>query len=75
MAWADEVLKPTAELAYEGKGEFIAGDHCQFCKVKAICRKRAEYNLELARYDFEMLAILEDTKIAAILPRVEGLAS
>ena len=48
LSWADEVLKPTAELAYEGKGEFKAGDHCQFCKVKATCRKRAEYNLELA---------------------------
>lgn len=64
---ADEVLKPTAELAYEGKGGFKAGEHCQLCKVKATCRKRAEYNLELARYDFEMPATLEDTEIAAIL--------
>lgn len=75
MAWADEVLKPTAELAYEGKGEFKAGDHCQFCKVKATCRKRAKYNLKLARYDFELPAILEDTEIVAILPRAEGLVS
>ena len=75
LAWADEVLKPTAELAYEGKGEFKAGEHCQFCKVKATCRKRAEYNLELARYDFEMPATLEDTEIAAILPRVDDLVA
>lgn len=75
LAWADEVLKPTAELAYEGKGEFKAGDHCQFCKVKATCRKRAEYNLELARYDFEMPATLEDTEIAAILPRIDSLTA
>lgn len=75
LAWADEVLKPTAELAYEGKGEFKAGDHCQFCKVKATCRKRAEYNLELARYDFEMPATLEDTEIAAILPRIDNLTA
>lgn len=75
LTWADEVLKPTAELAYEGKGEFKAGDHCQFCKVKATCRKRAEYNLELARYDFEMPATLEDTEIAAILPRIDSLTS
>ena len=26
LTWADEVLKPTAELAYEGKGEFKADD-------------------------------------------------
>ena len=75
LTWADEVLEPTAELAYEGKGEFKAGEHCQFCRVKAVCRKRAEYNLELARYDFEMPATLEDTEIAAILPRIDSLTS
>ena len=75
LAWAEEVLKPTAALAYEGKGEFKAGEHCRFCKVKAACRKRAEYNLELARYDFEMPAVLEDTEIAAILPKIDELVS
>lgn len=75
LHWADNVLAPTAQLAYEGKGDFKAGDHCQFCKVKASCRKRAEYNLELAKYDFEMPAMLEDTEIAAILPKVDELVS
>lgn len=75
LNWADTVLAPTAKLAYEGKGEFKAGDHCQFCKVKATCRKRAEYNLELAKYDFEMPANLEDSEIAAILPKVDELVS
>lgn len=75
LNWADTFLSPTARLAYEGKGAFKAGDHCQFCKVKATCRKRAEYNLELARYDFEMPVNLEDTEIAAILPKVDELVS
>lgn len=47
LKWADEILAPTARLAYNGEGEYKAGDHCQFCAVKATCRKRAEYNLEL----------------------------
>ena len=75
LTWANETLAPAAKLAQEGKGEFKAGDHCQFCKAKANCRKRAEYNLELARYDFEMPATLEDTEVAAILPRIEDLVS
>ena len=75
LNWADNILAPTARLAYEGKGEFKAGDHCQFCKIKADCRKRAEYNLELAKYDFEMPANLDDTEIAAILPRADELVS
>ncbi len=75
LTWADTVLAPTAKLAYEGGGEFKAGDHCTFCKIKATCRKRAEYNLELAQYDFAMPATLEDSEIAAILPKVDDLVT
>lgn len=32
--------KPKAELALAGQGEFVSGDHCQFCKAKLSC---AEY--------------------------------
>ena len=75
LKWAAETLVPTAKLAYAGEGEFQAGSHCQFCKAKAVCRKRAEYNLELARYDFEMPATLEDAEIEAILSKVDELVA
>jgi hypothetical protein len=75
LSWADEVLVPAARQAFVGEGTFKAGDHCQFCAVKANCRKRAEYNLELARYDFAMPATLEDTEIEAILPKLDQLVS
>ena len=75
LSWAEETLAPTAELAAKGEGEFKAGGHCQFCKAKATCRKRAEYNLELARYDFEMPSTLEDDEIEAILAKADALVS
>ena len=75
LKWADDFLKPTAELAFSDEGEFKAGDHCTFCKAKATCRKRAEYNLELAKYDFEMPASLSKTEIAAILPKIDDLTA
>lgn len=75
LKWADEVLSPAAQLAAKGEGEYKAGIHCQFCKVKATCRKRAEYNLELARYDFEMPANLEDEEIGVILSKADELVS
>lgn len=75
LHWAETILKPTAELAYVGEGEYKAGDHCQFCKAKATCRRRAEYNLEMASYDFEMPASLNETEIAAILPRIDDLVA
>lgn len=54
LAWADEVLKPTAELAWDGKREFSCGPWCRFCKAKNICRKRAEENLKLSQYEFRL---------------------
>lgn len=75
LSWAENVLKPGAEKALNNEGEFKAGDHCQFCKVKATCRKRAEYNLEMAKYDFKMPDTLEDSEIAAILPDIDRLIS
>ena len=75
LRWAKEVLAPTAKLAYTGEGEFKAGEHCQFCKVKATCRKRAEYNLQLARYDFEMPPVLDDMEISVILGKIDSLVS
>ena len=75
LKWAEDVVKPTAELAYEGKGEFCVGDHCQFCRAKVKCRKRAEYNLELAHKEFRNPEILSDLEIADILGRIDQLVS
>ncbi len=75
LQWACNDLMAKAKLAYEGGGEYACGDWCRFCKAKAACRKRAEYNLELAKYDFEMPATLDDVEIAAVLARADELAA
>lgn len=75
LQWAETVLKPTAELAAKGEGEYKAGDHCRFCKIRSTCRKRAEYNLELAKYDFAMPSTLEEPEVEAILAKADELVS
>ena len=75
LQWAHNELMAKAKLAYEGGGEFACGDWCRFCKAKAACRKRAEYNLELAKYDFAMPDTLEDAEIAAILEKADELTA
>ena len=73
LAWAETVLAPTAQQAFKGEGEFCAGEHCQFCAVKATCRKRTEYNLVMAKYDFTPPILLTEDEIAAILPLIDQL--
>lgn len=75
LSWAEKILMPQAKLAAIGEGSFKAGEHCQFCKVKATCRKRAEYNLLLATYDFKMPENLEDDEIEIILEKVDDLVA
>lgn len=73
--WAEEVLKPTAELAFAGNGNFLCGEWCGFCKAKHECRARAEANLLLAQYDFKLPPLLEDSEIEVILSRADQLVS
>ena len=75
LHWAETVLKPSAELALKGAGEYACGPWCRFCKAKAVCRKRAEENLALARYDFARPDALEEDEINIILGKVDELVA
>lgn len=50
--WGKEVVAKQAKLAFAGKGNLIAGSHCDFCAVKATCKANAAYNMELAKEEF-----------------------
>ncbi|MST51651.1 DUF2800 domain-containing protein [Hornefia butyriciproducens] len=73
--WADDVLKPAAELAFAGDGNFLCGEWCGFCKAKNACRARADANLELAKYDFKLPPLLTDEDVEDILGKIDDLVS
>lgn len=75
LKWAEDYVRSRAELAIKGKGEFCAGDHCKFCRAKAVCRARAEKNMELAKYDFEEPALLDNNDVAYILSKIDELVN
>lgn len=65
--WGLNTVKPTAELAFEGKGEFKAGSHCRFCKIKHSCRARAQYMQDVPNQPAHLLS---DTEIAELLHKI-----
>ncbi|MDR6939424.1 DUF2800 domain-containing protein [Arcanobacterium hippocoleae] len=73
--WAEAEVKPKAELAAAGKGEFCPGSWCQFCKLTPTCRARAEANLALAKLEFAPPAELSDAEIADVLAKIPNLKS
>jgi hypothetical protein len=43
LGWAQQYVAPRAQLAWEGKGEFVAGDHCRWCRARNACAARAAH--------------------------------
>ena len=72
--WAEEVLKPKAELAAKGEGEFISGSWCRYCKARNTCRARAESFLELAKMEFQPPALLSDEEVAEVMEKAAELS-
>lgn len=76
MAWAEDELRPKAQLAWEGKGDAAAGDWCRFCKVKARCRTRAEAVQAMAgAFGLRAPNLLGIDEIAKILNLAEEIQS
>ena len=73
MDWAENTLRPKADLAYKGEGEYSPGSWCQFCKAAVKCRARAEAKLDLARFEFAKPPLLTDTEIEEILGKLDDL--
>lgn len=71
--WADEELKPKAQLAFNGEGELNPGDWCRFCSVRNRCRKLSEQQLEIAKNEFVEPELLTDDEIADIVLRTPKL--
>ena len=75
LDWAEHFVKPKAKKAWAGAGEFIPGDHCQFCKAKSQCRARADFNNEIAKQEFRDPPLLTEEEIGNILSKASQVKS
>ena len=73
--WATEELKPRAELAFAGQGDYSVGEWCRNCRARRTCRELAAHQLEIAKYEFTEPPLLSDEEIADVLGRVDDLVS
>lgn len=71
--WAEKVIVPQARMAMDNTGYTACGEWCRFCPAKSLCRKRAEYNLEMAKHTFKNPPLLSDEEIGEILTRADDL--
>ena len=71
--WANYFVKPKAKKAWSGSGEFLPGDHCQFCRAKATCRARSDFNTELAKQEFKAPPLLTAEEVSEVLGKAQDL--
>ena len=55
VEWAQTFVKPKAIEAAGPGGELVPGEHCRFCKAKAVCKARAEEAMRLAQERFTVI--------------------
>ena len=71
LYWADNLVKPKAEMAAAGEGPCVEGDWCKFCRAKTVCKARAIKYLEFLKETEKNPKLLSEKDLATILPLAE----
>lgn len=47
LEWGEKIIKPQAQKAFAGIGDYVQGEHCRFCRAKGACEFRAKENMKV----------------------------
>lgn len=78
LEWMHDEVAPIASCALLPGAPLKAGDHCQFCRARRVCKTRADWVLKTVSGEFgeldapQNLAVLTNDEIAKILPNIAG---
>lgn len=75
LDWANTYVKKQAKKAWAGSGEFVPGEHCQFCKAKGQCRARSDFNNQIAAQEFRDPPLLSEEEVSEILTKASEIKS
>jgi len=75
LNWGETIVKPQAQKAFMGLGEFKQGDHCKFCRAKGACEFRAKENMKVVEdvKQKQIKGLLSNEEVAEVLNKTEGL--
>lgn len=74
LIWG-EGIKPIAKMAFNGEGECSPGEHCRFCRAKALCRARADHYLSLEEFHKMKPPLISKEEVGQILMRAQELSA
>lgn len=68
-----ENIKPIALQAHKGEGEYVAGDHCRFCRARSTCRARVDTYTALEDFGKMKPPLISNLEVGEVLERALGL--
>jgi hypothetical protein len=74
LSWG-ESIKPIANMAFKGEGDYSTGEHCRFCRAKALCRARGEHYLSLEEFHKMKAPLISKEEVGDILKRALELSA
>jgi len=74
LIWAADKLVPVAKAAWKGEGDFVPGEHCEFCRAKATCKALLEYTSRVVRSagEPESMSAEDFAAVLGKLPTIES---
>jgi len=74
IKWGEQVVKPTALIAYQGEGDQKTGEWCKFCKASPKCAAQQALALEAAREAFADPQLLTDNQLTDVYAKIEAVS-
>ncbi len=72
IKWGEEVVKPQAQKAFMGVGDFAQGDYCRFCRAKGACEFRAKENMKVIEEIQNTTGTLTAEEVGEMLTKTDG---
>lgn len=73
LKWGETIVKPQAQKAFMGLGNFVQGEHCKFCKAKGACEFRAKENTKaIEEIQSSYNGVISNTDLGEILTKTDG---
>ncbi len=75
LDWGENVVRPQAQKAFMGLGEYVQGEHCKTCRAKGACEFRAKENMKIVEEikEAQETGIVSNINLGEILTKTDGI--
>ncbi len=73
LDWGAFEVRPKAKAAFDGVGDYRAGEWCRFCRARGQCKAQSDQQLQVFREEAGDPALMSGADYAAILPELDAL--